>query len=356
VARRSPEVADLLDQFVTVRVIQAYGLDLSLFQFDYNLTWAVFFLNADRTVYGRYGTRSELDGQRDVTLDGFRRAAEAALGLHKHYPANKAALAKKTGPAPEWKTPEAIPHAQWKQVKADGTRGNCIHCHMIDTGELQAKRAEGKPITDRDFWPYPKPDVLGLRLDPRERATVEAVEPGTPAERAEFKPGDKLLSLEGQPLVSVADVQWVLHNAPDAGKLAAEVDRGGQKRSLALELPAGWRKGQDIAWRNYLWPVRFQVVGFKSGPAADADRKRAGAPALVVQELPPSFVRNRNDGPQKAGLRKGDRITAADGKPELVRDEGRLLGYVMQAKKPGDELTLTVLRDGKERAVTFAVK
>jgi len=34
------------------------NIDLAQFQFDYDLTWAVIFLNVDGTVYGRYGSRS----------------------------------------------------------------------------------------------------------------------------------------------------------------------------------------------------------------------------------------------------------------------------------------------------------
>ena len=48
----------LQQQFVCVRLVQMNGLDLSLFQFDYDQTLAALFLNADGTVYGRYGTRA----------------------------------------------------------------------------------------------------------------------------------------------------------------------------------------------------------------------------------------------------------------------------------------------------------
>jgi len=52
-------MAKLMERFTTVRVVQAYALDLSLFQFDGDLTLAVVFLNADGTVYGRYGSRGD---------------------------------------------------------------------------------------------------------------------------------------------------------------------------------------------------------------------------------------------------------------------------------------------------------
>jgi hypothetical protein len=44
------DLAELEKQFVCVRVIQTNGLDLDLFQYDYDMSWACMFLNADLTV------------------------------------------------------------------------------------------------------------------------------------------------------------------------------------------------------------------------------------------------------------------------------------------------------------------
>lgn len=41
-----------------VRLLQMNGVDLKRFQFDYDQTWCAFFMNADGTIYGRYGTRA----------------------------------------------------------------------------------------------------------------------------------------------------------------------------------------------------------------------------------------------------------------------------------------------------------
>ena len=76
-----------------MRLVQANSLDLSLFQFDFDLTFSVFFMNADKTVYGRYGTRSDnKQATRDISIEGFGKALDGALKLHAAYPGNKAAL------------------------------------------------------------------------------------------------------------------------------------------------------------------------------------------------------------------------------------------------------------------------
>ena len=135
VARRDPRIAELLNQFVCVRIVQGWGIDLSLFQFDGELTWAVFFLNADRTIYGRYGSRSARDAMRDISVEGFQKALEGALELHKAQPARQKELAGKTGPAPRWKTPEDIPMLTGKKVRADaGVAGQLGHLGLGGPG------------------------------------------------------------------------------------------------------------------------------------------------------------------------------------------------------------------------------
>src|ERR1044071_6075824 len=99
-----------MDKFISVRLVQANAIDLTLFQFDYDLTFAVFFMNADRTIYGRYGSRSERkDATRDISIEGFRQALAAALELHKHFPSNKASLAGKQPRPARVKTPDGYP-------------------------------------------------------------------------------------------------------------------------------------------------------------------------------------------------------------------------------------------------------
>jgi serine protease Do len=76
----------LLEKFVRVRVVSTNGLDLSLFQFDTDQSFAVFLLNADGTIYGRFGTRSHRkDWVGDVSVEGLAKALQRALDLHKGF-------------------------------------------------------------------------------------------------------------------------------------------------------------------------------------------------------------------------------------------------------------------------------
>ena len=58
ITRGGAALDQLLDRFVCVRVVRMNGVDVRRFQFERDLSLAVLFLNADGTVYGRYGTRA----------------------------------------------------------------------------------------------------------------------------------------------------------------------------------------------------------------------------------------------------------------------------------------------------------
>ena len=345
VARRDPPLAKLLDQFVCVRIVQANGMDLSLFQCDYDQTWAVFFLNADRTIYGRYGSRSNKDAMQDVSIEGFRKAMEGALELHKHYPANKQSLAGKTGPAPTFAAPERYPSLRRfsATVAPGGPRHNnkCIHCHQVHAAEVNYLRAAKQPILDKELWSYPMPDQLGLKLDSAERATVKTVTAGSPADRAGFRAGDKILRLEGQPIISIADVQWVLHQAKEPGQVRALIERESKEMELNLAVASGWRRQGDFAWRDST--CGWAVARFNSADLSLADRKRLGLPgdalALMVDFV---GIEIKN-----SGLNKKDVIVEVDGQRNRLT-ESEFLAFVARNKAPGDELSVTVLRAGRE--------
>ncbi len=346
---------------------------------------ASFFMNADGTIYGRYGTRSKgekLPGadpdsnSPDVTLAGFGKAAEAALRIHREYEADpaslKAVLAGKNGPDLPWKSANDLPAlAAWRkkrgELPGDGVgRGSngCIHCHNVRTYTIESLRLEGRSVPDAAVWPFPMPDLLGFSLDPSECATVNAVVPGTPAAQAGLRAGDEILRMEGQPLLSVADVQWALHQAPDGSRVAMDITRKGELLKLHLLLPEGWRRDGLIDWRVSMTHMEWKSLGVALVELPEDERKRlgieAGRTALKVDRVS-TEVRNaasRKKGTSGAqdssggnnkgwlnGIMKKDVILDVDGiSKEVSRTD--LLAYVLQKKPRGETLRLTVLRGG----------
>src|SRR5207302_4047610 len=111
------------------------------------------------------------------------------------------------------------------------------------------------------LYPYPMPNAAGLSLDPKEKAKVRKVVPGSAAQKAGFRMGDEIHALEGQPIISIADVQWVLHNASEPATLNTQVLRGRKKINLTLDLGRDWRRHSDIAWRTTTWDLRRMAAG-----------------------------------------------------------------------------------------------
>lgn len=352
----------LLKQFVRVRVISANGLDLSLFQFDTDQSFAVFLLNANGTIYGRYGTRSDhAHWADDVSITGLAKALEGALALHAAYPANKQELAAKTGPKPEFAAPEKFPTLKDKYGSQLNYEGNvvqsCIHCHQIGDAQRETYLTKTGKLPAAVLFPYPHPKSIGLILDPEERATVLRVEEGSPAAMAGFQAGDAIEKLAGQPLLSFADVQWVLHHVPaDGGEVQAKVVRAGKSKTIALKLEEGWRQRDDIAWRASSWQLRrFALGGLFLKNASEETRSQNevpdGAMALRVEHVGQYAPHDRA---KQAGFRKNDVLVSFDGRSDLAR-ETDLLNYALNDIQPGTMVKVGVLREGRATTLSLPV-
>src|SRR4051812_42574982 len=114
VARRDPIIRDLLDEFVCVRIVQANTIDLTRFQHDFDQSFAAYLMNSDLTIYGRFGTRSGRPEHEDISLEGLRKAMEAALRMHEDYQGVKTSLAGKQVKPDRYKTPRDYPSLSGK--------------------------------------------------------------------------------------------------------------------------------------------------------------------------------------------------------------------------------------------------
>ena len=81
-----------------LRITTMLDVDIKLFTFDWDQTWAGFFMNAQGYIYARYGVRKEQNGEATVSLVGLRDAMKMALELHK----------KEAGKSPKPWTPLTI--------------------------------------------------------------------------------------------------------------------------------------------------------------------------------------------------------------------------------------------------------
>jgi len=347
------DLAPLLDQFVCVRLINANAVDLALFQFDYDLSFSTMFFNGDGTVYGRYGSWTHQRDSQNTTISSYQRAIEAALAIHRGYPANKATLAAKQGSPIPFKTPTEIPLLAAKYKPDLDWEGkvvqSCVHCHQIGDAIRTSYREQNKPMPVQWIYPWPAPETIGLTLVPDQVAQVESVVPGSVAAKAGLKPGDEIISLAGQPLISIADVSWALHGAPESGPFPALIKRDGAKKSLSLALPANWRSKADISHRASGWSMRGMATGgLVLEDLADEERTRR----TVAKDKMALFVKNvgqygKNAAAKNAGFQKEDVIVELDGRSDRLT-EGEMMGHLLQKHQPGEKVKAVVLR-GEQR-------
>ncbi|MDZ4848983.1 MAG: Trx7/PDZ domain-containing (seleno)protein [Pirellulaceae bacterium] len=358
-----PQLQRLLKSFVRVRIVGTNGLDLSLFEFDTDQSFAVFFFNADRTLYGRYGTRSDRTAwESDVSVQGLGKALESVLQLHRGYPANREMLVGKQANQPLFATPEKIPSLASKYTGKIDYQGNvvksCIHCHQIGDAMREHYRTDQGKLPEEWLFPYPHPKSIGLILDPKECATVLQVVKNSPADASGFQVGDKIESLQSQSIISLADVQWVLHHvSSDSGTVNAIVRRGEQSVPLSIALSNGWRTKEDLSWRVSSWPLRQKGLGgMLLKPSTDEERSSLGIDAtqmaLTVQHV---GMFAPHDRAKKAGVEKGDVLIEYDGRRDFLR-ETDLLAHAINKIKTGQSVPMQFRRGEEVRkaAITTA--
>ena len=350
VAKNNQRIKELAGKhFISLRQVEMKGVDLSQFQFDYDLSWAAMFINADGTVYGRYGTQSAAGPDAYNSVESLEKTMRRVLTAHANYSTYKKYLTDKRGKPKPYKTALQMPGlAQNRKEKFQllTERKNCIHCHNIHDAENNQLKLTGTWSNDA-LWRYPLPDNIGLIIDPKDGLKINKVIAGSPAAKAGLKAGQSIGYINGQLILSIADIQWVLHNLP-LGPTNIKIRLWSNKRDYILSTGAGWKK-TDVSWRGSMGSV---------GPFL-----RAWTPAATPQELEKLNlpdgqnalkVKYINKGsPEgravlKAGLKLNDYIIAIAGKPfDKTMTARRFTTHIKLNYKSGQVLTVTLMRNGK---------
>lgn len=336
VARLHPEIKTVAERFVLLKIGDMRGIDLTLFDFDYDLTWAALMFAPDGAVLGRFGGRDADTPGKYHSLRGLRYALEQAWQRFE-----RGAPQPARRPAVSGRRIEEHPGARRFSAKA------CFHCHHVNEFRREEQQAAG--IWQRDFvWVYPEPASLGLTMDIDQGNKATEVRAGSPAADAGMKPGDVLRVLNGHTTASVADVQYALHRAPAAGIIAVRWQRGGQEHEGKLTLQAGWREG-DISWRWSLKSLKPepQVHG---EDLTGAEKAKLGLGPRRLAFRQGSFVPRAA---QQAGIRIGDVIIGVDGK-RLDMTARQFETFMRLHYRVGDEVRYDIIR-GVDR-LKIAVK
>jgi predicted metalloprotease with PDZ domain len=317
-----------------VRLTRIDGLDLNLFEFDYDLTFVVFFMNADEKVYARYGQRDARGPDELQSLDGLRHTMNSVLAMHR-------------GKDKVFAPRDRAASRTTRQLSGRGRR--CYHCHNVKEALNAELRREGK--WQRDLaWRYPLPDNLGLALEVDRGNVVRQVTAGSVAAQTGIARGDTVRLLGGVPIHSLADAQFALDRAPPRGKIDLAWERAGKEHKATLTLPAGWRTS-DITWRPSMSPFvpRLPLYG------SDLTETQKKALGLNGKQLAFRQRADLNSRARDAGIRAGDVLLGIDGKELRGMDASDFRAWVRRSYLVGDEVKLDVLRDGKRLSVPFTL-
>lgn len=311
-----------------LRLANLRGVDLSLFDFDYDLAWHAFFLSPEGAVLGRFGGRDADTPGKYQTLAGLRHSLLESLVRFRANKLEKPALRKPI-------------RAEDYPAAARLSDNACIHCHHVH--EFRRDSLQRDKLWSLDHvWIYPQPENIGLTLDAERGNRVLAVEAKSAAASLGVRTNDVLRQLGDVPVTSVADVQHVLHRAPKKGQLAIVWRSGSEEKKGMLTLRENWRK-TDVSWR---WSLKSlspnpSIIGDDLDPA---ERKKLG---LEPRQLAYRQMNFLTPTARHAGLQANDVIVGLNDQP-MAMTARQFETHIRLYCQAGQEITLNVLR-GKER-------
>ncbi len=276
-----PQLTALLGRFVPVRLTSLKNVDLNTFRFDYDLTFTALMMNADGHTYSRYGTRDTNSATDRLSIPGLKTAMRGALAWHEKQAGKKPVTSSVT----PRKTFTAADYPAFARSKL--AQESCYHCHYANDARYKQLRAD-RTFTKRMLFQYPLPENIGITLNVDTNNVVKSVRPDSPAQRVGVKPGDVVVAANDTPVLTSADLQFILNGVPEPGTVTLQVTRNQRPlKPMMLRLTRGWRE-TDISWRPSQGAIP-PILGIWEQPLTGDEKKQRGiAPDRMALRV--SFV------------------------------------------------------------------
>ena len=221
----------MLKQFVCVKRTSMHDVNLNVFDFDYDLTWWAFLIDAHERVYSRFGGTGDGDPVSRVSVAGLKHTLRLVLQEHER----------------RRKDPPPPPVPVVRPVDWFGMKGQCMRCHQVNENFYKLEKLKAAQLDRLRFLPLP--EDLGLTMSVDAGNCVDKVAKNSPAEKAGLRPGDVLRRVGDTSILSQGDLMWALKAAPNEGQLPVTFVREAKQQEAVLELFPGW-KNPDLSWRR----------------------------------------------------------------------------------------------------------
>jgi len=174
-------------------------------------------------------------------------------------------------------------------------------------------------------------------LDRPRGALVGMVEDNGPGEKAGIKPGDVILSVDGTPIDTSAQVPGLIANKKPGSNVSLDVWREGSTKKLNVRPEELKEKGERVASNDNADKDEADKLGLAVRPLQPDEKREANTQgSLVVENV---------EGPaQEAGVQPGDIILGVNGKPVKTMDDLRSAAK----KRNGKVVALLIERENAQ--------
>jgi serine protease Do len=201
-----------------------------------------------------------------------------------------------------------------------------------------------------------------LGLSEERGVEVVKVEPGSPAESAGIKPGDVLLSYNGENILGARQLGRLVSETPEGRKVKIQLWRGGKMQTttaiiaesraarafptdLNIQMPDIRLAMPDVPNPLLVW--KTPALGIECEPVDDQLAAYFGVKhGVLVRSV------EKGSAAEKAGFHAGDVLTAiGDRSVWRPRD---VMSYLRSERRAGKPITVAVTRDHRELTLSVA--